>query len=204
MKILKFKDKLRTHLEEVYKEYFEGKINSEIKKKGLEDLYFNIEFKLENKHKYKKELFEEFTTEKKSMLKLRREINNNSPDFIRQFSKNYKRVSKSWRKPVGSQNKLRKGLKEKGALVKVGFGKPLLVRNCDPKGYDTFLIKNRVDLNQYLSFENSLEAKQTSMPICSSLLGIRKRIEFENVLFKSNYLIGNPVKIISQIKEIKE
>ena len=65
------------------------------------------------------------------------------PKFLRQMWHALKRLQKvKWRKPKGSQSKLRKKIKHKGKMPNVGYRAPKNLRYLHPSGYREVLVYN--------------------------------------------------------------
>lgn len=62
--------------------------------------------------------------------------------FKKQGSRVYKKVDESWRKPRGTDSKMRKEKKGKPPLVKVGYKKPESERGIHPSGFREVLVNN--------------------------------------------------------------
>ncbi|MGI0047570.1 MAG: 50S ribosomal protein L32e [Nitrosotalea sp.] len=84
----------------------------------------------------------------KEALELRKKVLQNKPDFVRQESWRYARLSKSWRKPKGMDNHQRKQKKGWPSLVKIGYGGPKITRGLHPSGYTDNLVYNLKDLEK--------------------------------------------------------
>ncbi|MEM5878175.1 MAG: 50S ribosomal protein L32e [Candidatus Aenigmatarchaeota archaeon] len=59
-----------------------------------------------------------------------------------------KRVSKSWRRPRGRDNKMRVNQKSKGKRPSVGFGAPKNLRFLHPSGMKEFYVSSLKDLEK--------------------------------------------------------
>lgn len=84
----------------------------------------------------------------KEALELRKKVGQHRPDFIRQESWRYVRLSPNWRKPKGIDNHQRKQKKGWPALVKIGYGGPKIARGLHPSGYTDNLVYNLKDLEK--------------------------------------------------------
>lgn len=62
--------------------------------------------------------------------------------FRKQGSRTIKRVKGNWRKPRGTDSKMRKEKKGKPPVVKVGYKKPDSERGLHPSGYREVLVNN--------------------------------------------------------------
>lgn len=108
----------------------------------------------------------------KSLLKLRKKIKREKPDYFRPYwwkKLSLKRKKDSWRKPHGIHNKIRKRLKGKPAMVETGYGSPKEVKGLLPNGKKPVLIHNVKEL------ENVNKEKEVA--IIASTVGKRKRLE---------------------------
>ena len=71
------------------------------------------------------------------------------PKFLRQLWKAYRRLQKvKWRKPKGSQSKLRKKIKFKGKMPSKGYRAPKNLRYLHPSGYKEILVHGVKDLEK--------------------------------------------------------
>ena len=87
--------------------------------------------------------------EMKDALQMRAEKKKKTPSFRRTEWFRYKRLSKSgWRYPNGMDNKLRKNLKYRGSLVRIGHGKVAAARGLHPSGFREVAVKNPNDLEE--------------------------------------------------------
>lgn len=80
-----------------------------------------------------------------------------------------KRIERGWRRPRGSQSKLRKCKAGKGAKVKIGHGTPKSLRGLHPSGYSAVLVHNVHDLY-------SIDAKKQAAVIAA---GVGKKLRSE-------------------------
>lgn len=119
--------------------------------------------------KVEKKPFESASVEIKQLLKLRDEIRQNRPKFLRQESWRYIRVGNSWRKPKGTDSRMR--LRKKGwpNLVKIGYGGPVKARGLHPSGFNDILVFTKEELEKL--------NPETDAVRLSSGLGARKRRE---------------------------
>ena len=101
------------------------------------------------------------------MLSLRKLLAKNRPKFLRQESWRYKRLGPSWRKPRGTDSKMR--LEKRGwpKIVKTGYRGPKAVRGLHPSGFNDILIHNEQELN-------ALNPASDAARLSSSI-GARKR-----------------------------
>lgn len=103
------------------------------------------------------------------LLNARKKISDSRPKFVRQESWRYDRLSESWRKPKGKDNKMRRQVSGVPALVKVGYRGPKEGRGLHPSGYTDNLVFNLKDLMR-------LDPKKDAARM-GHAVGRRKRIE---------------------------
>lgn len=86
--------------------------------------------------------------EKARLLRLRAKLKRKKPKFLRQewwrFDK-FKNDPK-WRKPKGTDSKMRMKLKGKARSPSIGWSSPRLVRGLHPSGYEDVLVHNVKEL----------------------------------------------------------
>ncbi len=93
------------------------------------------------------------------------------PKFERYGWRRKKKLSKSWRKPKGLDNKLREHIAAKGAWVKVGYRRRREERGLHPSGVPEVLVYNPDDLVE-------LTPGEVAVRIASGV-GSRKREQIE-------------------------
>ncbi len=108
------------------------------------------------------------------------------PKFLRQGSKNVKRISKKWRRPMGSQSKLRKHKIARGSMPNAGYGSPKAIRGLHPSGYEDVLVYNAKDLEK-------IDSKKQACRIASTV-GKRKRLDIMKRASELKIKILNPLK----------
>jgi large subunit ribosomal protein L32e len=128
-------------------------------------------------------------------LKLRERIKSKKPQFRRQESWRYKRLSgkkEKWRKAEGIDSKMR--VKEKGwpKSPEIGYRGPKKVRNLHPSGYEEVLVFNVDDLD-------NVDSKRQVARIAHTV-GAKKRVEISTRAEEKGIRILNPRKV----KEVKE
>lgn len=77
-----------------------------------------------------------------SKKRLIRKIRKGKPEFKREESWRYKRISESWRRPAGLDSKMRFGKKGWPPRVLVGHRSPRVIRGLHPSGFEEVLIHN--------------------------------------------------------------
>jgi len=105
------------------------------------------------------------------------------PAFNR-YGANAKRVGKSWRRPRGRDNKMRKGEKAKGKRPSIGYGAPKETRFLHPSGFREVLIAN---VNELKKIDPIKEAVRIS-----SKVGKKKKIEIINKAKELEIKVLNP------------
>jgi large subunit ribosomal protein L32e len=123
----------------------------------------------------------------KELLHLRKKIADKRPEFVRQESWRYKKLSSNWRKPKGKDNKMRKQVSGVPPLVKVGYKGPRKSRGLHPSGYKDILVFNTKDLAK-------IDAKKDAVRIAHGV-GNKKRIDIVTEATKLKMKILNPGKI---------
>lgn len=102
-------------------------------------------------------------------LKLRKEIAERRPKFLRAEYFKAERLGMKWRKPRGKQGKMRLFAYYRPKSVSVGYGSPALARGLHPSGFAEKLIYNVKQLE-------GVDPKTTAVRIAHSV-GSRKRDE---------------------------
>lgn len=103
------------------------------------------------------------------LLEQRKKISEHRPKFKRQESWRYKRLAVNWRKPKGTDNKMRQQVSGVPALVKIGYGGPRISRGLHPSGYVDNLVHNVKDL---MLLDNTKDAARIAHTV-----GNKKRLE---------------------------
>jgi large subunit ribosomal protein L32e len=88
----------------------------------------------------------ELTEAIRASLRVRREIRRRRPTFYRQEWFRYKRLGLTWRKPQGSQSKLRRHLGYRINVVSIGFRGPKPTRGLHPSGFREVIVHNPAEL----------------------------------------------------------
>lgn len=104
--------------------------------------------------------------------------------FLRQSAKAYKRLGLKWRRPQGSQSKLREGRKSKGKLPSPGYRKPKVLRYLHPSGFKEVLIYNVKNLEK-------IDPKKEVVKIAHSV-GKKKREEISKKAGELKIKVLNP------------
>jgi large subunit ribosomal protein L32e len=104
-----------------------------------------------------------------------------------------KKLSKSWRRPRGHDNKMREHIAAKGAMVKVGYRRKREERGLHPSGVREVLVYNLTELAQT---ERSGSGENFAVRIAATV-GRRKREEMEAAAAKLGIRVLNPHPEIS-------
>lgn len=100
-----------------------------------------------------------------------------APKFRRQEWFRFTKLGEKWRKPRGSDSKMRLGIRGKPAVVSVGYRSPRSVRGIHPSGLGEILVHGPRDLE-------GLDAGKQAIRIASGVGG-RKR---EKILARAKEL----------------
>lgn len=145
------------------KEKKEEKKKEKVEKVKEEEEIKEEEYKVKKKPKLSKE--------KIKQLRLRKQIKNRTPDFLREEWFRYKRISKNWRRPDGITSKMRRNFKYRPNKVRIGFRGPKETRGLHPSGFKEVIVSNVGDLE---GVDPKIEAVRIS-----STVGTKKRIDIE-------------------------
>jgi len=110
------------------------------------------------------------------------------PKFERYGWWKKKKLSKSWRRPRGHDNKMREHIAAKGAMVKAGYRRKKEERGILPSGVREVLVFNTNDLAK-------IEAATESVVVAAriaSVVGRRKREQIEEEAATLGISVLNP------------
>lgn len=127
---------------------------------------------------------------KSRLLRVKSYLNRKRPKFVKQESWRYVRVSPSWRKPRGIDNKMRVKLKGYPKLPSIGYRNPKLVRGLHPSGYEEVIVYSPKDLEK-INPENQVAR-------IAHAVGFRKKL---GIIEKAKDL---DIKILNISKELLE
>jgi large subunit ribosomal protein L32e len=99
-----------------------------------------------------------------------------------------KKLSKSWRRPRGIDNKMRGHIAAKGARVQVGYRRKKEERGLHPSGVREVLVFNTNDLAQAETAEEELAVR------IASRVGRRKKEVIEEEAAKLGIKVLNPAR----------
>ena len=120
----------------------------------------------------------------KEVLALRQKATEHKPDFVRQESWRYARITTAWRKPKGIDNhQRRQKFRGRPGLVKVGYGVPKIARGLHPSGFTDNLVHNVNDLGK-------LNPKVDGVRIGHSV-GTKKRLEIVTKAMEKKFKVFN-------------
>lgn len=108
------------------------------------------------------------------------------PKFERYGWRKKKKLSKSWRRPRGLDNKLREHVAAKGAMVKAGYRRKREERGLHPSGVREVLVFNTEDLAKVANEEIAVAAR------IASSVGRRKREQIEGEAAVLGIKVLNP------------
>jgi large subunit ribosomal protein L32e len=133
----------------------------------------------------------------KDLLQARKKISDKRPKFVRQESWRYDRLSPSWRRPKGKDNKMRLQVSGVPRLVKIGYRGPKLGRGLHPSGYLEVMVYNKDDLARVDPTKNAIRIGHT--------VGRRKRVAIleEASILKMKVLNPQRAKI-EQSEEVEK
>ena len=106
-------------------------------------------------------------TERKRLMKLKKNISKKRPKFSKFESWRLVRVKDTWRRPTGIDNKMRQKRKGWPKSVKVGYGSPKAVRGLHPSGLKEVAVFNVGDL--------TIVDPETQVARIGGSVGARKR-----------------------------
>ena len=107
-----------------------------------------------------------------------------NPKFERYGWRSKKKLSKSWRRPRGLDNKLREHIAAKGAWVKVGYRRKREERGLHPSGFREVLVYNPRELANLMPDEVAVRI--------ASGVGGRKREQIESEAASIGLRVLNP------------
>jgi large subunit ribosomal protein L32e len=130
------------------------------------------------------------------MMELRKRIKGKKPDFVRQDSHKKGKLKPKWRRPKGSDSKMRRGLKGYRRSVRIGWGSPKDVKFLHPSGLVSKGISSVSELN-------SLDPKRHGI-IIRSAVGLRNRLMIIEEALKKDIKILNikePAKYLESARK---
>lgn len=117
------------------------------------------------------------------------------PSFVAQDSHKKKRIKKSWRKPDGSDSKMRRSIKGYRKIVKAGYGTANVIKHVSRQGYKILKITSLKDMTDLIA-----KNEKTDFPVGLEIAsGISKKTKVEIV----KLALENKIHILS-IKKPEE
>jgi large subunit ribosomal protein L32e len=132
---------------------------------------------------------------KEKMLSLRKKIKAKKPTFLRQEADKISKLRNTWRKPKGSDSKMRKKFRCKRKLPSLGYSSPRLVRGLNSKGLEDVLIHNISELH-------GIDKK--SQAIIVAKIGKKKKIEILKLCKEKELVVSNVKDIDAYMKKVAE
>lgn len=120
---------------------------------------------------YKARKKPKLTKDLKNRLRLRKQIKNRTPDFLREEWYRYKKIPKNWRKPDGITSKMRINLKYRPSMARVGFRGPRETRYLHSSGFEEVPVHNIQDIEKL--------NPETQAARIGSTVGTKKRLEIQ-------------------------
>jgi large subunit ribosomal protein L32e len=130
-----------------------------------------VEEEKEEEEGYKVKIKPKISKEKQEKIRLRKQIKNRTPEFLREEWFRYKKIPRNWRRPDGMTSKMRINLKYRPSKVRIGFRGPKEARGLHSSGFEEVMVYNVNDLG--------LINKETQAARIGGSVGTRKRLEIE-------------------------
>jgi|TARA_B100001971_G_C18252078_1_gene579056 large subunit ribosomal protein L32e len=130
------------------------------------------------------------------LLQLREKIKKKKPHFIRQDAHKKGKIGYKWRRPKGSDSKIRRGLKGYRRSVSVGWGSPRETRGLHKSGLNCVVIYSAKEIE-------NLDSKKDGM-IISSGVGMKKKASLINKAKEKGIKILNIKNPDEYVKNIEE
>lgn len=108
------------------------------------------------------------------------------PKFLRQIPHSHKRLKKVWRKPRGTQSKMRKKEKGKAIMPRIGWRTPRKLRGIHPSGFKEVIVHNVAELGK-------IDVKREAVRV-SGRVGKKKRAEILKRAKELKLKVLNPRK----------
>lgn len=132
----------------------------------------------------------------KDALRIKKDIQRRLPRFTRQCSHKKKRLGPGWRKPKGMHSKMRRQLRSRKRIVKIGYGTPRIL-----KGFNRLGLKEKI-INCLKDIEE-LDNK-TECAVIASGVGLKNKIELVKEAIQKNIIIINVKKPEEFVKKAEE
>jgi large subunit ribosomal protein L32e len=125
----------------------------------------------EEKKEYKTKIKPKLNKQLEEKLRIRKQIKNRTPEFLREEWFRYGKISKNWRKPDGMTSKMRLHKKYRQSVVRVGFRGPRNTRGLHSSGFEEVFVFNPNDLSK-------IDPNKQAARIGSSV-GTKKRLDIQ-------------------------
>lgn len=137
-------------------------------------------------------------TERKRLMKLKKNISKKRPKFSKFESWRLVRVKDYWRRPTGIDNKMRQKRKGWPKSVKVGYGSPKAVRGLHPSGLEEVAVFNVGDL--------TIVDPETQVARIGGSVGARKRTAIVAEAVNLGIRVLNPgeIQLEGEDEELEE
>lgn len=132
----------------------------------------------------------------KELLNKRHMLKKKKPEFIRQDAHKKKKVGWKWRKPKGSDSKMRVSRRGYKRSVRIGWGSPSAVRGLSQEGLQPMLVSNAMEVQN--------ADPKTCIIVIHSGVGTKKRLEIVEKAMSKGIKISNykdPAKFIEEVKK---
>jgi len=129
-------------------------------------------------------------------LELRRRLKSKKPKFRRQESWRYKRVSEVWRRPDGTDSKMRRKVRGWPKSAEIGYRGPRKARSLHPSGYQEILVRNVDDLAK-------VDPKTQAIRIAHTV-GMKKRADIFLRAGERHIYVLNPLPEEKPVEEGEE
>ena len=122
------------------------------------------------------------------LMRVRVLMKRREPRWMRMDEWRFLRIAhrESWRRPKGDDNKIRLEIKGYPKRVKIGYGKPRLVRNLHPTGFKLVIVHRPEDVDKVDPTREAIVIGRT--------VGLRKRIEIVRRAIEKGVRVINVTK----------
>jgi large subunit ribosomal protein L32e len=146
------KEKTKETQKKVEKKKSQPKAESEKKEEKPKEIKVEkkeekVELK-EEKEEYKAKIKPKLSKELEEKLRIRKQIKDRTPEFLREEWFRYGKIAKTWRKPDGMTSKMRLHKKYRLSVVRVGYRGPRDTRGLHPSGFEEVFVFNVNDLTK--------------------------------------------------------
>jgi len=138
---------------------------------------------IEEKEEYKAKIKPKLSKELEENLRIRKQIKDRTPEFLREEWFRYGKISKTWRKPDGMTSKMRLHKKYRPSVVRVGFRGPRNTRGLHSSGFEEVFVFNVNDLTR-------IDPNKQAARIGGSV-GTKKRLDIQKKAEELNIRILN-------------